>query len=343
MKTRAKAATAVALFMSLSSAAAPSRSPKYKIRWLVGHQNLDYFEDAALAFKSTVETKSHGDIQVDIVKTGDQVPGVVAAGEAEMGHSFTDTMGSLDPRLYAFEAPYLMRGYKHMEGVIEGPVGAELLSGLSAHHVVGLALTYSGGASGVATLNREIRGPEDLKGLKVGVYGDSVNETWLTSLGAIPVKIGHEEDALSRALSGSLDAVVVTWRNFERDSLDKDFKFVNMEGSTYLVSVTYVNDKFYAGLPPEYRELLKEAAHETSRIERAKTIALNELNKRKVIGYGVRPVYLTEEARGRFVKAVRPAYASIEKTVGKALIEEIRTAPDGPEFPPMSDGDLAGR
>ncbi|HEX4048474.1 MAG TPA: TRAP transporter substrate-binding protein DctP [Elusimicrobiota bacterium] len=344
MKTRAiAAAVAASLFLTLSSSAAPAHAPKYKIRWLVGHQNLDYFEDAALAFKKTVETKSHGDIEITIVKTNDKVPDYVASGEAEMGHSFTDVMGAVDPRLYAFEAPYLMRGDRHMEGVIEGPIGKELLGGLSAHHVVGLALTYSGGASGIATLNRQIRRPEDLKGLKVGVYGDSVNDAWLRSLGATPVKIGHDDDQINGlARQGKLDAVMITWRNFERSSLDKDFKYVSMMGSTYLVSVTYVNDKFFASLPPEYRALLRQASHDTGRIERAKTIALNALCKRKVIGYGVRPVYLSERARSRFVAAVRPAYEnSIEKIVGKALLDRMRKAPDGPEFPPMNEGEVA--
>jgi TRAP-type C4-dicarboxylate transport system substrate-binding protein len=327
------------MFILIAGLAMPARAAaKYKIHWLVGHQNLDYFEDAALDFKKTVEAKSHGDIEIDIVKTADKIPAAVSAGEAEMGHSFTDVMGAVDPKLHAFEAPYLMRGYRHMEGVIEGPVGERLLAGLSDKHVVGLSFTYSGGASGIATLDREIRKPEDLKGLKVGVYGDAVNEAWLKSLGAIPVKIAHDEDGiLARAKKGELDAVVITWRNFERAALDKDFKYMSLVGSTYLVSVTYVNDKFFASLPKEYQALLREASHNTGRIERAKTIALNDLTKRKLLAYGVRPVYQTADEKAAFERAVEPAYEAIDQTVGKELIEKFRATGDGPEFPSMSE------
>lgn len=347
MKTRPIAASA-ALLVLLSVSARPARAAaKYKIRWLIGHQNLDYFEDAALDFKRTVETKSHGDIEIIIDKTGDsggsakqsalEVGAAVAKGEAEMGHSFTDIMGSIDPRLYAFEAPFLIRDYRHMEGVIEGPIGNELLDGLRPKGIVGLSFTYSGGANGVATIDREIRKPADLKGLKIGVYGDEVQSAWIRALGATPVAIGHAEDGiLAREKDGSLDASVITWRNFERASLDSRFKRMSLMNSTYLVSVTYVNEKFFDSLPKKYQDLLRRTSRVEGRIERAKTIELNELTRRKVLAYGVRPVHLSEADRALFVSAVQPAYSSIEAVVGKDLLERIRKAKDGP----MPSGDL---
>src|ERR1041385_5688275 len=102
-------------FLSLSLIGA-SNPPKYKIHWYLGHKNLDYFEEAAQNFKKAVETKSHGDIAVDIVAGRDngteaspqaaEVAGLVERGEVEMGHSFVDVMGALDPRMNVFETPY---------------------------------------------------------------------------------------------------------------------------------------------------------------------------------------------------------------------------------------------
>jgi C4-dicarboxylate-binding protein DctP len=345
MKSREKIALAVGFILVLVGAAAsPVQAAKYKIKWLLGHQNRDYFEEAAQNFKKTVEARSHGDISVEIVlgdalesapgRTSSEIAAAVARGEAEMGHSFTDVMGGVDPKLYAFEAPYLMRDYRHMEGVFEGPVGEGMLADLRTHHIVGLSFTYSGGASGVAA-NREIRGPEDLKGLKVGVYGDAVNKAWLKSLGATPVALEHGLDKiLPLERAGQLDAVVITWRNLERQALNQGFKKMNLMGSTYLVSVTYINEKFYEGLPAEYRKLLKDASQEAGRIERAKTIELNENSKREMLAKGVSPVYLSEEGRGRFVEALKPAYeGTLEGVIGKDLIEKIKATKDGAVYP----------
>lgn len=342
------------LFILVFSAclAAPAQAAKYKIHWLLGHQNLDYFEEAAENFKKAVEAGSHGDIEVEIMTTqarkldqqrsSQEIAAAVAKGEVEMGHSFTDIMGRTDPRLWAFDAPYLFRGYRHLEGVFEGPVGSELLEGLRAHQMVGLSFTYSGGASGIAAREREIRGPADMKGLKVGAYSDAVNEAWLKTLGATPVAIGHgQEDGLpAMASSGALDAVVITWRNFERAALDLSFKYVAMMDSSYLVSVTYVNEKFFDGLPRKYQTLLREASREAGRIERAKTIELNESAKRAMAGKGVRQIYLTEEGRKSFTEAFQPAYEnSIEGLLGKDLVERIKNTQDS-RIHPSIPGDL---
>src|SRR5579859_1928027 len=119
-------------FLLLACLASPSHAAKYRIHWLLGHSNLDYFEEAAQSFKHAVETGSRGEIQVDIItasdksqegselRAGPEIAEAVSRGEAEMGHSFVDVMGSLDHRLWAFEAPFLFRDYRHMEGVFEG-------------------------------------------------------------------------------------------------------------------------------------------------------------------------------------------------------------------------------
>src|SRR5262249_42859465 len=124
----------LALLLSFSS---PAHAAKYTINWYLGHPNLDYFEEAAANFKKAVEAGSHGEIEVKVITlendalnggksaSAPEIAAMVEKGQAQMGHSFTDVMAPLDPRLMAFEAPYLFRGYRHMEGVFEGPVGAD--------------------------------------------------------------------------------------------------------------------------------------------------------------------------------------------------------------------------
>ena len=346
MKKHKQAFAAVFSFVFLAGLALPLQAATYKIHWYLGHKNLDYFEDAALEFKKAVETGSHGDISVDIVLQADDQPAsaagqgseiaaMVAKGDAEMGHSFTDVMGGLDHRLYAYNAPYLFRGYRHMEDVFEGPLGSEMLEGLRAHGLLGLSFTYSGGANGIATTGRALRRPEDLKGLKVGVFGSEVDRAWLDSLGATAVPLEHRrEDILPAARIGALDGVFVTWRNFQQATLDSDFKYVSLMSATYLVSVTYINERFFDSLPKEYRALITKASREAGRLERARTIQLNETAKVDLLGRGVRAVHLTQENRDRFVKALQPAYAGpIERVIGKDLVERIRKTGDAPAHP----------
>lgn len=328
------------LSVLLAGTAAPAHAakPKHEITWLLGHENLDYFEEAAESFKTAVEAGSGGEIRVRIVPevrdqpklSSPEIASKVSRGEFEMGHSFCDVMGSLDPRLHVFEAPYLFRDYRHMEGVFEGPIGDELLQGLRSHGLVGLSFTYSGGASGIATAKRELRGPEDLKGLKIAVYGKPFSEEWLKSLGAVPVPIGHKvREIVPGARDGSIDGAVITWRNFQVGTLEREMRRFSLPGSSYLVSMTYINEKFLESLSEDHRKLIISASREAGRIERAKTIELNESSKRALMAAGVRPVYISEDAQRRMAEATRSA---VEGYLGRDFVEKVRSAPAGPDL-----------
>ncbi|MDP3544161.1 MAG: TRAP transporter substrate-binding protein DctP [Elusimicrobiota bacterium] len=339
----APVAVAVSCLLSASVAPAHAAKAKHHITWLLGHENLDYFEEAAESFKKTVEEGSGGEIAVTIVTDvhdgGRSMPGIaakVAKGEAEMGHSFADVMGAVDPRFHVFEAPYLFRDYRHLEGVFEGPVGAAMLGDLRSQGLVGLSFTYSGGASGVATAKRELRTLEDLKGLRVGVYGEPLNGAWLKTLGAEAVPVGHKiNEIVPKRRDGALDAAVITWRNFQAGRLQAGFDRFSLPDSTYLVSVTYANEKFLAGLPEKHRTLILTASRDAAWIERVKTIELNAEAKRDLLAQGVRPVYASEGLRRAVAERSR---ASVEAFVGREFLETVLSAKDGPEHPAIPAG-----
>ncbi len=345
MNAPAKLALLAAFLLSALPTAAPAAPPKHKIRWLIGHYNLDYFEDAARSFKAAVEKGSDGEISVEIVPAanpwGDnrrEAPTIarqVAAGEGEMGHSFTNVMGEFDSRLWVFDMPYLFDGYLHLEGVFEGKLGPQLLAGLRDKGLEGLAFTYSGGAQGVATADREIRGPGDLKGLKIGTFGAPVDTAWLKELGAQPVTIQNNFLSVpERMKKGELDGAVLTWRRVHEAHLESSVNSVNAMNASYLVSVTYVNDKFMRSLPAKHQRLLRDSANEAARIERARTIELNETTKREMTAKGVRPVYLSDAGRAAFRKALEPVYErTLAPIVGRDLIDKVRATPAAPRVP----------
>lgn len=342
MKRTAASLSAVAFFLSAWAGPAGAQE-KFKIKWLIGHPSTDYFEDAARYFKTTVERESRHEIVVQIKADenqwedlgkgtpGPEIARAVARGEAQMGHSFTDIMGGLDPRMHAFDLPFLFRDYEHQEQVFEGPIGRELLDGLGDHGIKGMAFTYSGGANVISTRGRELRTPADLQGLRIAVFGNEVDRTWLSSLGAVPVSIHHREDSVRELLArDQIDAALLTWRRHYRalrgsQSAKEVLEFGNLEGASYLVSVTYMNQDFFESLPAKYRTLVMDTARVAARIERERTIELNERSKRRLLSKGVREVTARAADRQEFHKALAPAYEkSLNAIVGKDLVERIR-------------------
>jgi TRAP-type C4-dicarboxylate transport system substrate-binding protein len=162
-----------------------------------------------------------------------------------------------------------------------------------------------------------------------------VDQAWLKTLGAIPVPIGHKIDSIEgMARSGALDGVVMTWRNMERQSLETAFNYFNLPNSSYLVSVTYINKKYFEGMPKAYRDLISKASLEAGRVERARTIELNEHARRELTTKGVRAVNLTAANRVKFVEAVKPAYAAtIDGVLTRDLVQKIRDTKDAAASP----------
>lgn len=334
------------LILGLALLAGSAEAADHTLRWHLGHENLDYFEEAALDFKKAVEKGSGGALEIEIVlkaKDGaaagpDAIAAKVAAGEVEMGHSFTDIIGGVDGSFHAFEAPFLLRGYRHLEGVFEGPVGEGMLEKLRAKGLRGLSFTYSGGANGIATKDKLLRRPEDLKGLKIGALDNAVNRAWLSALGAEMVPIEHDlgsEDVTP--VHQGLDGIVITWRNLELLDQSIDFKYMNLVGSSHLVSVTYINDAFFASLPEKHRDLLVRESRKAGVIERFKTIELNARSRRLLEGRGVRRVNVAAANRARFEAAVKPAYAKVlDAILGEDLLRALRAVDDAPDFPALT-------
>ena len=324
MKTSRALPLSAAVLLA-AALAVPVHAAKYKIVW-IGND----VQKGTAGFQDAIAQGSHGDIQVDIKQDRWPEPNdaeadpalakMVQAGEAQMGQSYLEVVGALDPKLWAFEAPFLFRDYDHVEKVIEGPVGAELLAGLDSAGLVGLTLSYNGGASGIAG-KRPITKPEDLKGMRIGVYSaDNVNARWLRLLGAVPVAVGH-----TAALDGSLDGTVLTWKNFQLAKDNAVFSHYSLPGASYLVTATYINKAFFQSLPKEYQALLRDTARKSARAERQYTVGRNDSSRKQRLAAGVHEIPLSAETKNAFTAALRPFYKdTLEPLTGKDILEKIR-------------------
>ena len=64
----------------------------------------------------------------------------------------------------ALSMPFLYRDRAHMFKVLDGPIGQELMESLQSQHLLGLCW-FDAGFRNVYNSQREIKSPEDMKGL----------------------------------------------------------------------------------------------------------------------------------------------------------------------------------
>ena len=116
-------------------------------------------------------------------------------GALQMARISVGPMGPIVPELNVFNLPFMFRDDAHMEKVIDGPIGEEMLKKLSDHptaDLIGLCW-MNAGTRNVYNSKKPINTVEDLKGLKIRMMGNPVFVDTMNSLGGNGVAMGFDQ------------------------------------------------------------------------------------------------------------------------------------------------------
>jgi len=104
-------------------------------------------------------------------------------------------MGPIVPELNVFNLPFMFRDVQHMEKVIDGPIGDEMLKKLSDHPTAGLIglCWMNAGTRNVYNSKKPINTVDDLKGLKIRMMGNPVFVDSMNALGGNGVAMGFDQ------------------------------------------------------------------------------------------------------------------------------------------------------
>ena len=95
-------------------------------------------------------------------------------GALQIARISVGPMGPIVPELNVFNLPFVFRDDAHMEKVIDGPIGDEMLKKLTDHptaNLIGLCW-MNAGTRNVYNSKKPIKTVEDLKGLKIRMMGN---------------------------------------------------------------------------------------------------------------------------------------------------------------------------
>src|SRR5262245_28545869 len=95
-------------------------------------------------------------------------------GALAMARISVGPMGPTLPEINVFNLPFLFRDDQHMEKVIDGEIGDEMLKKLSEHPTAGLIglCWMNAGTRNVYNSRKPVKSIEDLKGLKIRMMGN---------------------------------------------------------------------------------------------------------------------------------------------------------------------------
>src|SRR6266481_3660478 len=90
------------------------------------------------------------------------------AGAIDLNRTNGALIGNFVPAMNVLAMPFLFRSIEHLQKVLDGPIGNEILDSFEPYGFVGLAF-YDSGARSIYNNVRPVRSLADLKGLRIRV------------------------------------------------------------------------------------------------------------------------------------------------------------------------------
>ena len=146
-------------------------------------------------FKEKVETRSNGKIKIEIFGAGaicNEGPcgEQLGQGSLDFASLSTGNWGAFTDTLYTIDMPYVFKTYEHAKRAITGSVG-DILKKRSEEKddVKLLAIISSYGYRNLYNNVKEVRVPDDLKGIKIRTVLSPIEQNLVKSWGATPLNV----------------------------------------------------------------------------------------------------------------------------------------------------------
>lgn len=199
--------------------------------------------------------------------------------------------------------PFLFRSKEHLHAVLDGDVGAEMLSACEKAGFVGLAW-YDSGSRSMYTRNKAVKSVADTKGMKIRVQQSDLSVAMVEAIGgnATPMPMGEVYTALK---TGLVDAAENNFPSYESGHHYEVAKYYSLTEHTMTPEILLFSKRQWDRLSAADQKLLRDAARESVPHMR-KLWAEREAKSRAVVEKAGSQVVEVDKAS--FQAAVQPVY-----------------------------------
>jgi tripartite ATP-independent transporter DctP family solute receptor len=312
----------VALLVTAGSTAAFAREFR-----AADTQNEDYPTVQALRFMGRqIAERSSGRHEIKVFHSrqlGEEKETLeqTRAGAIDLNRTNVALIGNIVPSMNVLALPFLFRSIEHMQKVLDGPIGAEILGSFEPYGFVGLAF-YDSGARSIYNNARPVRSLADLKGLRIRVQQSEQMSEMMRALGATPVELPYGQ-VLTGLATRLIDGAENNWPSFVTTDHYKYAGHYTLTEHTMSPEVLVMSLKAWETLTPDDRKIFRDEARRSSQFMREKWRDLELQSRKQAETAGV--VIVTDIDRTPFEAAMAGIYAKAQRDPASAqLIERIR-------------------
>lgn len=308
----------------------------HKIKWLIGHEPIDYFIAVAECFAEEVNKRTDGAFEVEILSltdyankynggkriTKEDLMQMLDDGTVEMSHTYTTWLADYNKDLHALDLPFLFSDHDHADRVLEGEIGTELLASIEkVSNTRGLGFTYSGGYR-IVPANFRAPSIDAFKGKDVRVSKSPVAEDVFKLLGANPKDI-RLEDMNEHVKNGDIEAGESTFVRVLPLDQHKDFKYVNDTGHSLFLTSIIANKDWMNQFDLETQKIMADAAFIASRKERRFSVEDEPRIQGQLAEEKVEVVRMSPEEIAKFKQISAPVYEMYKDYFTPGLVDRM--------------------
>ena len=216
-------------------------------------------------------------------------------------------MGPLVPELNVFNLPFLFRDAAHMEAVIDGPIGDELLQKVTDHPTAGLVglCWMNAGTRNVYNSQRPVRTMEDLQGLKIRMMGNPIFVDTMNAMGGNGVSMGFDQ-LINGLQTGVVDGAENNYPTYSSGQHYNYAKYYSRTEHLMIPEILVFSKRIWEQLSPEDQDLIMSLAKEAQQRQRELWYEMEEKALADMKAHGVEVIEV--EDKGAFREAVQPVW-----------------------------------
>jgi tripartite ATP-independent transporter DctP family solute receptor len=243
-------------------------------------------------------------------------------GALQLARVSVGALGPVVDDLNVFNLPFLFRDTAHMEKVIDGPIGQELLDKITNNpqtRLIGLAW-MDAGARSVYDTKKPIKNIDDLKGLKVRVMGNPMFVDMMNALGGNGIAMGYDQ-VFSALQTGVVDGAENNPPSFVFDNHYQVAKYYTLTQHLIVPEILVFSRTTWDTLSKDDQALIRKLGREAQLDERQLWNKVEEEAMAKMKAAGIEVVVITDKKP--FQTAVKPVWDKYGAKYA-ALIERIQ-------------------
>jgi TRAP-type C4-dicarboxylate transport system substrate-binding protein len=309
------------------------------LNWVLAHEPYHVFIKAAKNFAQEVAEETQGQYQINVISLAEwnqladqnlttlttdreKIIGLVDNGAIDLATVYANTLGTIDPDMYALSMPFLFRSHEQAQQVLDGKIGLHMLNKIADRsNIRGLAFTYSGGFR-IVPSRHAIETLEDFYKMNIGCSNNPVSMGTFKSVGANPVPMFIED--LSQGLQQQrVDAGETTYTRYFVLGHNEQTSFINDNEHSLFLTSLIINKQLWQRMGERVQNIFAKAALAAAQIEREDSLNDNIVVQQKATAAGIPTVKMTEKELVRFESATQGMYNSLNTYFSAGLLDQL--------------------